>query len=150
MNLRVPFCHSATFCDREPSRPFFRSQNDISVQPLAIRRFLSRDPFNCTSAIHHDKLDNESCWHDGIVLGGTDPDELDDSTHPRSATAGANQSWDKWPVEFGSGQVWKVAQTFPTTCECSNGRLGLTVAALTVDRCCEQTFCSQKCTGCGR
>ena len=127
------------------------SQNDISVQPLAIRRFLSRDPFNCTSDHNHnDKLDNESCWHDGIVLGGTDPDELDDSTHPRSATAGANQSWDKWPVEFGSGQVWKVAQTFPTTCECSNGRLGLTVAALTVDRCCEQTFCSQKCTGCGR
>ena len=91
------------------------TQNDISVQPLAIRRFLSRDPFNCTSAIHQDKLDNESCWHDGIVLGGTDPDELDDSTHPRSATTGANQSWDKWPVEFGSGQVWKVAQTFPTT-----------------------------------
>ena len=41
-------------------------------------------------------------------------------------------------------------QEIVTWCECSNGRLGLPVGALTVDRCCEQTFCSQKCTGCGR
>ena len=85
------------------------TQNDLSTQPLAIRRFLSKDPFNCSSAMRHS--DNESCWHDGIVLGGTDPDALDDSTHPRSATPGANQSWDTWPVEFGSGQVWKVEKT---------------------------------------
>ena len=85
------------------------TQNDISTQPLAIRRFLSKDPFNCSSAMRHP--DNESCWRDGTVLGGTVPDALDDSTHPRSATPGANQSWDTWPVEFGSGQVWKVEKT---------------------------------------
>ena len=67
------------------------TQNDISVQPLAIRRFLSSDPFDCTSKIHQKTpcrgcapYPNESCWFDGEVLKGTDPDELDDSTHPLS------------------------------------------------------------------
>jgi len=98
------------------------TQNDISVQPLAIRRFLSSDPFDCTSKIHQKTpcrgcapYPNESCWFDGEVLKGTDPDELDDSTHPLSLTAAANQTWAKFPVEMGGGQVWKVESTFPPT-----------------------------------
>lgn len=86
--------------------------NDISVQPLAVRRFLALDPFNCTS---HNGPNSSVCWDDGQVLTGTVPDSLDDSTHPRSVTAGAFQGWDKWPVEFGSAQVWKVKRTFPPT-----------------------------------
>ena len=54
-------------------------------------------------------------WGEGIVLSGTTPDAIDDSTHARTATAGANQTWATWPVEFGSGQPWKVPQTEPTT-----------------------------------
>jgi hypothetical protein len=88
------------------------TQNDIAVQPLAVRRFLALDPYNCTS---HDGPNSSVCWFDGTVLEGTTPDLLDDSTHPRSSTAGANQSWDTWPVEFGSAQVWKVERTFPPT-----------------------------------
>ena len=87
------------------------TQNDISVQPLAVRRFLSSDPWNCSSG----GTQTDTCWFNGTVLGGTDPDALDDSTHPRSDTPGANQSWATYPVEFGSAQVWKVPNTFPTT-----------------------------------
>ena len=87
------------------------TQNDISVQPLAVRRFLSSDPWNCSSG----GTQTDTCWFNGTVLGGTDPDALDDSTHTRSDTPGANQSWATYPVEFGSAQVWKVPNTFPTT-----------------------------------
>jgi hypothetical protein len=43
------------------------------------------------------------------------PDRVDNSTHPRRATAGANQTWATWPVEFGSSQQWKVSNTIPPT-----------------------------------
>ena len=31
------------------------------------------------------------------------------------ATSAANQTWATWPVEFGSGQPWKVEGTVPPT-----------------------------------
>jgi hypothetical protein len=43
------------------------------------------------------------------------PDRVDNSTHPRTATAGANQTWATWPVEFGSSQQWKISNTIPPT-----------------------------------
>ena len=58
---------------------------------------------------------NKTVWGTQWVLNNTAPDAVDDSTHPKSATAAANQTWATWPVEFGSGQPWKVRGTTPPT-----------------------------------
>ena len=80
---------------------------DISKGALARRRFVSvDDPYKKTGT---------AAWGAGVLVGGTEPDALDNSTHPLYNTAGANQSWSPFPVEFGDARVWKVAGTTPPT-----------------------------------
>ena len=90
-------------------------QNDVAKAPLMTRLFFSfDDPYRKADSVAGIRA-NQTVWGAQWVLEGTRPDGLDDSTHPRSETAGANQTYARWPVEFGGSQQWKVPHTVPPT-----------------------------------
>lgn len=90
-------------------------QNDVAKAPLMTRLFVSfDDPYLKADSVAGIRA-NRTVWGAQHILRETMPDALDDSTHPRTETAGANQTYATWPVEFGSSQQWKVPMTVPPT-----------------------------------